>query len=118
MGTGGLDIAPECKAVVLVRKGAFKPAKLSTITVARGQIEDNSYAKLVADSILGIRVNLRDMDWTSGLQSMALGQVDGVLVGVERQRPEDLQQVWLGFYELVQLPLTDSEAWSCPRPAS
>jgi hypothetical protein len=104
--------------VLLVRKGTFKTAMLGAITVARGQIDDSDYARLVAASIPGLRINLRDMDWTAGLQSMASGQVDGVLVGVDRQRPEDLQQVWLGFYELVQLPLTDSEAWSCPRPAS
>jgi hypothetical protein len=118
LGTARLDIAADCKAVVLVRKGAFLAAKLEPVTIARGQIEDQAYARLVAASVPGLSINLRDMDWTTGLQSMASGQVDGVLVGVDRQRPEDLQQVWLGFYQLVQLPLTDSEAWSCPRPAS
>jgi hypothetical protein len=118
LGTARLDIAPDCKAVVLVRKGAFLTAKPETVTIARGQIDDQAYAKLVAASVPGLSIDVRDMDWISGLQSMASGQVDGVLVGVDRQRPEDLQQVWLGFYQLVQLPLRDSEASSCPRPAS
>lgn len=107
-------VEPECRAILLVRKGEWNGRKLDGLRVARGKIDDSDVARGILDDVPGVSMRVQDIDWTAGLLSLASGEVDGVLVGVNRIRVSDLQNVWLGHFQLLQLPLRKLDGRICP----
>jgi hypothetical protein len=99
------------QVVVLIVKGGLEPLRgLHDVRIASGLEEKKSddLRRLVMASS-GVNLLPVQTGWTSGLVSLARGEVDGVLVGLGPRLTSNEKEVWnAGGYKVLEIPVSDA----------